>query len=98
MISEEEMFIKNQIRKCKREIFRSVEERRSFNRWNDYESSEFHRYNETERVILYFRVHLGVLDRKEISKRTGIREYQIKKFVKEIKTQEETYWKVGGTD
>jgi hypothetical protein len=94
----EKMYIKNQARKCKREIFRTVEERRSFNRWNGYESMEFHRYNESERVILYFRLQLGILDRKRISKRTGISEYQIKKFVKGIKTREETYWKVGGTD
>ena len=96
---EKAVFIKNQLRKGKREIFRSVEERRSFNRWNDYESTEFHRYNETERVILYFRVHLGVLDRKEIAKRTGISQYQIEKFVKAVRAYEyDSYFKVGGTD
>jgi hypothetical protein len=93
------MFIKNQLRKSKREIFRSVEGRRSFNRWNDYESREFHRYNETERVILYFRLHLGILDRKEIGKRTGITQYQIEKFVKAVRTYEYgSYCKIGGTD
>jgi hypothetical protein len=93
------MFIKNQMRKCKREIFRSVEERRSFNRWNDYESTEFHRYNETERVIMYFRIHLGLLDRKEIARRTGIPQYQIMKFVKAVRMYEyESYQKIGGTD
>jgi hypothetical protein len=87
------------MRKGKREIFGTVEERRSFNRWNDYGSMEFHRYNETERVIMYFRVHLGVLNRKDIARRTGISQYQIEKFVKAVRTYEcDNYQKIGGTD
>ena len=79
------MFIKNQIRKEKRDIFKTISERRSFNEWNDFKALEFQKYNETERLILYFRVHLGILDRKEISIKTGISAYKIMKFVKAIK-------------
>ena len=80
------MFIRNQIRKGKRDIFRTISQRRSFNEWNDFKAIEFQRYNETERLILYFRLHLGILNRKEISIRTGIPKYQIERFVKAIRT------------
>ena len=80
-------------------------ERRSFNEWNGFKALEFRRYNETERLILYFRLHLGILNRKEISIKTGIHEYQTEKFVKAIKTYEyercpktESYYEVGGTN
>ncbi|WP_374133942.1 hypothetical protein [Candidatus Endomicrobiellum pyrsonymphae] len=51
-----------------------------------FSAIEFQRYNETERLILYFRLHLGILNRKEISIRTGIPKYQIERFVKAIRT------------
>jgi hypothetical protein len=99
------MFIKNQIRKEKRDIFKTIADRRSFNEWNDFKNREFRKYNQTERLILYFRLHLGILNREEISAKTGISKYQIEKFVRAIKTYEyekysktADYFKVGGTD
>ena len=73
------------------------------NTWNDYKSLEFQKYNETERLILYFRIHLGILNRKEISKKTGVSERQIRKFVKAIKTyetypKEDSHYRVGESD
>jgi hypothetical protein len=65
---------------------KSNSQRRSFNEWNDFKAIEFQRYNETERLILYFRLHLRILNRKEISMRTGIPKYQIERFVKAIRT------------
>ncbi|MCA6072954.1 MAG: hypothetical protein LE178_05415, partial [Endomicrobium sp.] len=82
------MFIRNQICKGKRDIFKTISQRRSFNEWNDFKAIEFQRYNETERLILYFRLYLGILNRKEISTRTGIPEYQVERFVKVIRTYE----------
>jgi hypothetical protein len=67
-------------------FFKTISQRRSFNEWNDFKAIEFQRYNETERLILYFRLHLGILNRKEISTRTGILKYQIERFVEAIRT------------
>ena len=43
----------------------------------DYRRSTNTNENETERLILYFRVHLRILNRKEISIKTGIFMYKI---------------------
>ena len=56
-------------------IFKTISERRSFNEWNGFKALEFRRYNETERLILYFRLHLKILNRKEIPIKTGIYTY-----------------------
>jgi hypothetical protein len=55
---------------------------------NDFKAIEFQRYNETERLILCFRLHLGILNRRKISMRTVTPKYQIERFVKAIRTYE----------
>jgi hypothetical protein len=69
--------------------------------FTDFGSLEFQRYNKTERLILYFKLHLVILNRKEISMRTGIPKYQIERFVKAIMTygyETDSHYRVGVTD
>jgi hypothetical protein len=61
-------------------IFKNTEERKEYAEWFGFESSEFKKFNPTERIIIYMRTHLGIYDRKKIAEKIGVAEHRVKEF------------------
>jgi hypothetical protein len=72
-------------RKTFSEIFWAKAERKEFAEWYSTRSKAFlryyHTFNETERWIIYLRVHIGEENRENIAKKVGIKPGTVRSFL-----------------
>lgn len=68
----------------------TLTERREFAQWFMKDSDEFKRYNDVEKVILFFKFHYG-WGRPRIAKKLGIGQRAVGKFLSGIKEPERAY-------